>query len=502
MAPSRGLAARKLAARAAFLMILHLTSSVAVLAKPSAAAKNRRLEQVDSHVSATELGRLREEARQMFLFGFNGYMQHAWPKDELRPLSCGGHNSQGGIALTLIDALDSLVVFGEAEALQQAVLWLGDHLSLDVDARVHVFELTIRALGGLLSAYQLLTRNQELLPQGRVDQLLNLAIELGDRLLPAFQTPSGIPLSWVNLSKGVPEGEIRITCTACATTLLLEFGVLSRLSGRPVYEQYAQNAVEQVFGMRNPRTGLVGNTLDVDTRTWIRYDSSVGAGIDSMYEYLAKAFLLFGNSSYLQMFVEAYVAAMRHLRPIGSPWLGEADMRAGLPSPRAWVSSLSAFWPGMQALVGQTEDAAPLFGNWTAVWRRWQGLPELFDMAGQQRHPLQRGYPLRPELMESACLLHAATGQGRYLEAGQVMQNTLVTRTAGVCGFASIADVDTGALEDTMESFFLSESTKYLYLLHSNASSVADFLVLSTEGHMLFPIEDPASGVGPLQCMA
>ena len=68
-------------------------------------------------------------------------------QDELRPLTCGGHNSQGGIAITLIDALDSLIVFGDTDALRQAVAWLSQHLDLHIDARVHVFELTIRALG-------------------------------------------------------------------------------------------------------------------------------------------------------------------------------------------------------------------------------------------------------------------------------------------------------------------------------------------------------------------
>lgn len=62
--------------------------------------------------------------------------------------------------------------------------------------------------------------------------LLRLAQDLGDRLLPAFDTPSGIPLSWVNLAKGVLRGEIRATCTACAGTLLLEFGLLSQLTGQ------------------------------------------------------------------------------------------------------------------------------------------------------------------------------------------------------------------------------------------------------------------------------
>ena len=49
----------------------------------------------------------------------------------------------------------------------------------------------------------------------------------------------------------------------------------------------------------------------------------------------------------------------------------------------------------------------------------------------------------------------------------------------------SISHVCAGALEDTMESFFLSETAKYLYLLHSNATALPDFYLFSTEGHLL-----------------
>ena len=72
-------------------------------------------------------------------------------QDDLRPLSCTGSNSQGGIALTLVDALDTLLLMGEPHALRLATRWLARNLRLDVDKRVHVFELTIRAMGGRLA---------------------------------------------------------------------------------------------------------------------------------------------------------------------------------------------------------------------------------------------------------------------------------------------------------------------------------------------------------------
>lgn len=90
-------------------------------------------------------------------------------------------------------------VMGKQQELQQAVDWLTHELDFDIDARVHVFELTIRALGGLLSAHILMTRDPTLVPVYDGTSLLRLSLDLADRLLPAFDTPSGIPLSWVNL---------------------------------------------------------------------------------------------------------------------------------------------------------------------------------------------------------------------------------------------------------------------------------------------------------------
>lgn len=40
--------------------------------------------------------------------------------------------------------------------------------------------------------------------------------------------------------------------------------------------------------MRDPGTGLLGNTLHTDNAEWLRKDSGIGAGIDSFYEYLLK----------------------------------------------------------------------------------------------------------------------------------------------------------------------------------------------------------------------
>jgi hypothetical protein len=198
-------------------------------------------------LSAANLTDLASDAANMFRYAFRGYMHHAFPKDELHPLSCRGKNSQGGIALTLLDSLDALVLFDDVEALRHAVRWVSHNASFDVDARVHVFEVTIRALGGLLSSHELVSRDPKLVP-GYDGVLLRAAVDLADRLVPAFDTPTGLPTSWINLKTGHVRGDTRTTCTACAGTLLLEFGALSRMTGNGTYEALARHAVESLWG--------------------------------------------------------------------------------------------------------------------------------------------------------------------------------------------------------------------------------------------------------------
>ncbi len=120
-----------------------------------------------------------------------------------------------------------------------------------------------------------------------------MAKDLADRLLPAFNTSSGLPMSRVNLRYGLTSEMLasekgRFTCTACAGTLLLEFATLSRLTGEPVYEEKARQALDVLWDQRNRASDLVGTVINVESGEWAVKDASIGAGIDSYYEYLFK----------------------------------------------------------------------------------------------------------------------------------------------------------------------------------------------------------------------
>ncbi|CAI5970878.1 unnamed protein product [Closterium sp. NIES-64] len=420
--------------------------------------------------------------------------------------------------------------------------------SLPLAPHRNVFEANIRALGSLLSAHMLILQSHDPtlppvhpslagvhLAPGYKGRLLELAIDLGFRLLPAFSSGTPIPYAWVNLRRGVLPDDVTHTCTAGAGTLLLEFSALSNISGIPIFQvrshtphmktelnarenwipvsqshtagagtlllefsalsnlsgipifhEKAEAAVVALYRRRSP-LNLVGNGISSTSGVWLQRESTAGAGVDSFFEYLLKGYLLLGKSTFRRMFSKVYSGAMRYMAVRGESmvrWLLDVGIDNGHLG-RHYASSLQAFWPAMQVLAGQTADARVIHSGLWAVWKRFSFLPELFSVTASAVHPVERGYPLRPEMAESAYFLFKATGNHTYLEIGRDIAAALNTVTRAGCGFASVGDVQTHRLDDHMESFLLSETLKYLYLLFSPHIDISARFVFSTEGHLL-----------------
>ncbi|CAN6585295.1 unnamed protein product [Malus baccata var. baccata] len=446
---------------------------------------------------AAKKRRLRDKVRKMFYHAYDNYMIHAFPHDELKPLSKSFTDSlselgnlklerlpQGynGSALSLIESLSSLVIMGNNTEFESAIIWLSDNLKFNVDARVNLFECNIRVLGGLVSAHLLASDSSNRLGQGVYkNQLLTLAEDLGKRFLPAFNTPTGLPYAWINLKYGVMENETTETSTSGCGSLILEMGALSRLTGDPKYESAALRALRKLWGMRSS-LNLLGTTLDVSTGEWLEYSSGIGAGVDSFYEYLFKAHILFGKEEFWRMFHSAYIAVQKYFRH--GPWYHEADMRTGKAT--YWqLTSLQAFWPGLQVLVGDIAAANSSHREFFYVWEKFGVIPERYLLDHQMLHPTEKYYPLRPELAESTFYLYQATKDPWYIEVGESIVNSLNLYTKVEGGFASIRDVTTMQLEDHQHSFFLAETCKYLFLLFDDSFLVEQNYIFTTEGHPL-----------------
>ena len=266
----------------------------------------------------------------------------------------------GDYSLTLVDALDTLAIMGNASEFRRAVQLVVDHVNFDKPNTVQVFEANIRVLGGLLSAHLLMEDPSEpfgrLSPDWYMGDLLTLAHDLADRLLVAFATENGIPHPRVNLLHGVPEDGYKESCTAGIGSLILELGMLSRLLGDPIYESYARRAVESLWQSRDNVTGLFGNVMNIHSKKWVSTVSGLGAGIDSFFEYLLKSHILFEHEPDRLMFEEAYATIKQYLRKgrefcndgAGNhPMYVNVDMTNGHTA-NNWVDSLQAAFPGLQ----------------------------------------------------------------------------------------------------------------------------------------------------------
>ncbi|KAH1014236.1 hypothetical protein HUJ04_003100 [Dendroctonus ponderosae] len=410
-----------------------------------------------------DLNKLRDEVKEMFYHAYDSYLKYAYPYDELRPMSCDGIDTYGSYSLTLIDALDTLAIMGNYSEFQRVVDILSTKTDFDANINVSVFETNIRIIGGLLSAHLLSNKAGAKVEPGFPcnGPLLRLAEDVAKRLIAAFDTKTGMPYGTVNLRYGVPKGETPITCTAGIGTFIVEFGTLSRLTGDPLYEEVAMNALYSLFNHKSP-IGLFGNHIDTNTGKWTAQDAGIGSGVDSYFEYLVKGSILLQRPELMEMFREARKSIDKHLKKDDwYMWVSMTKAQITLPV----FQSLEAFWPGLLSLIGETSNAMKTLHNYHQVWQQYGFTPEFYYITQNEAGAGKESYPLRPELIESIMYLYRATGDPFLLEAGEDILRSIKHSAKTPCGYATIKDVRDHRTEDRMESFFLSETTKYLYLL-------------------------------------
>ncbi|ETI40930.1 hypothetical protein F443_13768 [Phytophthora nicotianae P1569] len=443
-----------------------------------------------AHMHVSERRHLQQQARDMFYHGYRNYMKHAYPWDELKPLSCSGRRWDrrergdlddvlGGFSLTLVDSLDMLAVLGDCDEFARAVKLISSSVSFDRDVTVSVFESTIRVIGGLVSAHMLASPEYfGLMDEHEYNgELLELAEDLGRRILPAFETPTGIPVHRINLQRGVlpKDRAANLTCPAAAGSLLVEMAYLSRLTGDESFEERAKQAVVAIWDRRSD-LDLLGSSIDVGSGQWIYSHGGIGAGLDSFFEYLLKYHLISGDSGWLEMFNASYHAVETHVNH--NDVYIEVDMNGGRNQVRARrVSALQAFWPGLQVLAGDVSGAIRTHEHMFPLWDEYGAMPELLDLAPHGKSkPGNRGTviswartsPLRPELIESTYHLYQATKDHKYLKMGRQMLQDIRRVSEVPCGYAAVGDIHTLDVEDRMDSYFLSETAKYLFLLFSD----------------------------------
>ncbi|MGO8718336.1 MAG: glycoside hydrolase family 47 protein [Acidobacteriaceae bacterium] len=422
-------------------------------------------------MTQAEKVQLANHVRREYLHAWNGYHKYAWRHDALKPLSHQPFDWYShSLLMTPVDGLDTMILMGLTPQADQARKLIDTQLNFNQDMYVKDFEITIRLLGGLLSSYELTGDKR----------LLALADDLGGRMLPMFNSPTGMPYEYVNLRTGAVRGVN--SNPAEVGSMLIEYGVLARLTGKQIYYKKAKRAVVALYRRRSA-IGLVGSGINVETGQWTDKSAGIHGGIDSYYEYLLKAAILFHDPDCERMWRHSLLSIDKYLadeRPNGL-WYGQANMNTGART-TTYYGALDAFFPAVLALSGDLNRAARLQNSSYAMWNLAGVEPDQLNYASMMITGPQ--YPLRPEIIESAYYLYTDTHDPKYLVMGKTFLDALVKYCRTDDGFAALADVRSKKKSDAMESYFFAETLKYLYLLFAPPSTL-DFnsVVFNTEAH-------------------
>ena len=428
--------------------------------------------------------------RRAISLSFHHYKDACWGSDEVKNGSCENWLDMG---LTIVDSLDTLWLVNMKTEFKEGVEWVSTSLNLE-KWQINVFEVTIRILGGLLSAYAL----------SHDIRLLGKAEDLGMRILSSW-TPESMPRN---------SGRMQTTYSLAEVgSLQLEFRYLSHLTNNTTLKRLAiarpcwvyKQLFDQVrlHGVLTTRIDNYGGAVE-------RSGRGVGAGADSFYEYILKTHLQDGRR-----FPCTYNLFRRARDEIRQRYMRSWDERTSYlikVSPRNRVGHvmdhLDCFAPGMLALEYLTYRDASVLAD---AEKLMEGCWKLYNVSStvgvegvnfgsKQLRISNPSNMLRPEVAESLFYMHEATDNEKYRALGTIMFSQFMihsrfgTRHQGA--FCSMRDTAKPSCDGKMESFWIAETLKYLWLLQRNRRINLDNWVFNTEAHM-FPV---VSNLGRCGC--
>ncbi|KAK4198583.1 glycoside hydrolase [Triangularia verruculosa] len=447
--------------------------------------------------------------KQAFRISWDGYYKHAFPHDSLRPATNGFADDRNGWGASAVDAFSTALIMGEYRIVDQILKYVPEINFNRTNSEVSLFETTIRYLGGLLSAYDLITgplKPHFNYTDHQTGAILQQAKRLADNLKVAFNTPSGIPDN--DLFFGPPRKKgSKSNGLATAGTLVLEWTRLSDLTGDSQYEKLAQKAEKYLLHPRpalgEPFPGLLGASVNLETGLFENGAGGWGGGTDSFYEYLIKMYLYdstkFGE--YRDRWVLAADSSIRYLisHPATRPDLTFLAMWRDRTL-HYFSEHLACFNGGNFILGGLTLDepaylrfglelVAGCHATYTSTLTgigpeifQWQDSRTPLNSSNNPGPPADQkklyeragfwitngGYQLRPEVIESYYYAYRATGDKKYQEwAWEAFVAINATCRVG-SGYSSLADVNKqegGGWTDFQESFWFAEVMKYAYLI-------------------------------------
>ena len=426
-----------------------------------------------------------EAIKRDFKLAWDGYKRCAFGSDFLKPISCQPHHWLNA-SLSIVDSLDTLSIMGFNEDLEEAIQFLENGFKFNASGSF--FELIIRVIGGLCSAYQLTKR----------ESLLLIADEFATRLLPAFDTPTHLPKPNIdigNMRASTWGYAPRSTFLAHAGSLSPEFMTLAMHTEKEIYRNISDNVMCFLFNAKAFH-GLWPHRIDFATGVFANVDIGFDAYGDSFYEYLLKLYIMTdGKCKSCGSHYKRCIQGMKDFLMRNTTeylYIGTINDQKASDS----LTHLSYFVPGMIALGSQyfnesdlkfAEELADTIAKWHFSTKT--GLsPEAFSIEAGAFKIKDKSYKLRPEFIESCFYLYRLTGNEKWREIGWKIYSSIVKYCKVGNGFAELLDVNGVVVghKDVQDSYFLAETFKYAFLLFSNSDTLPiDEYVFTTEGHIL-----------------
>lgn len=409
-----------------------------------------------------------------------GYFGEAFPFDAHVVPQRVGVNTQGSLYTTLIDCLDTLAITNHTATFMTSVRWIVQNvINFDLDQKVSVFETILRILGGLLSAHLMI--EEGIMPQryffdekGKEPEefvyrgeLLILATDLMDRLLPAFLTSSGIPVRYFNLHSGfIPKAENEVSNSEIGTCTI-EMMLLSHFTGNPQYREVAERGVKKLLLSEDKKNKVFATRFTTNGLPHAENFVTIGGGQDSTIEYFLKYHMLSGKLMWWRSFERARMGILGYLGVGGMYFKREFH-----PSKRFLSGnhdSLYFFYPGLLLLGGRKEEGMEFLWEGHGMLRRWGLIPDSGSPKVNEDPPLPKAV-LRPEHVESVLYYYHATHDPAYEAMGEEFARGMHLRSRVGGGLSSLRSVSLPpfrffSYSGFTESFLLAETLKYLYLL-------------------------------------
>lgn len=497
-----------------------------------------------STFTRNHLNILKNETKSLFTYSWEKYMEFGYPYDEVCPLTCKPNKRDfknqfntvkndvlGEFSITLFDSIDTFILMNDKESFRKYVKLINENFkNFEIDSTVQIFETNIRLLGSLLTLHLYAIDDRRGFKIDDYDGfLLKLAYDLGKRLILSFNhfneddrftdiSKKAFTFNYprTNLMYGpavVSNKLMEDQCTAGVTSLTLEFSLLSRLTNDPIFEDVSRRSVLDFWSKRS-NLDLIPMSLNTKSRLFVDSTSGIGASIDSFYEYALKYSILFDDDLFLNIWKDAYKSLLTHSQNKNGIFTNlNAD--TGLATTE-WIDSLSAFFPGLQVLSGDIKNSVELHKLYFKLWNNYASIPERWNILPLRSEqyfssldrPYRDGdvipgfnlnltnellvknsvslewYPLRPEFIESTYHLYRATKDPFYLRIGEDVLEVLRKHYLAPCGFSGSLDVINDRRQNRQESFVLSETLKYLYLLFDVDNDIQKGnTIFTTEGH-------------------